>query len=282
MIELAADIWRVQLRPEIGGAVSALHRGGVPFLRTMHDEADHPFDAACFPMVPYCNRIAKGRFSWAGRSVAVAPNLADHQHPLHGMGWQVPWDVVRHDRSSALLEHAYDGKGEWPWVYVAHQHIALDSSGCTIRLMVRNLASEAAPLGVGLHPYFRRAAETTVRFEAEAMLGIDSDCLVDGTRLPPDSLAPWSSGTALPAARVDHCFAQWGGHATIADERGTIEMRAFGAPHCHVYAPPGEDVLCIEPVSHVPDALNTDPAGMPVALPGCAVGVAMRIELGGS
>lgn len=282
MIELAADIWRVQLRPEIGGAVSAMHRGGVPILRTMPDQADHPFDAACFPLVPYCNRIANGRFGWAERPVALAPNLSGHPHPLHGMGWLSQWHLIRHDKTSALMEHAYDGSGDWPWPYVAHQHVSLDSGGCTIRLMVQNLAHESAPVGIGFHPYFHRTSETVVRFAAEAMLGIDGDCLADGTRLPRDVLAPWSSGTALPDTLVDNCFETWDGLATIADERGTIEIRAFGAPHCHVYAPPGGEELCIEPVNHVPDALNADPRGMPFTLPGCAVGMAMRVASAGA
>ena len=66
--------------------------------------------------------------------------------------------------------------------------------------------------------------------------------------------------------------------ATIADEHGSIILRGFGAPHCHVYAPPGGDALCIEPVNHSPDALNREPGDMTVLPPRCAAGIAMRIE----
>ena len=277
-IALAAGGWEARLRPEIGGGLSALTLDGVPVLRTMAGAADRPLQSACFALVPYCNRIAHGRFAFGGRNVALSPNLGEHPHPLHGESWLRRWRVVRHDAASALLEDDYRGDSDWPWPYLAHQHVALDESGCTIRLMVENRASEPAPLGLGLHPYLRRNADTRVAFEACGMLGIDADALADGSTHPADSLARWSDGTPLPETLVDQCFTGWSGTASIADSHGTIRVRGFGAPHCHVFAPPGGEELCIEPVSHAPDALNRDPASMPVVQPGGAAGIALRIE----
>ncbi|GAB5348376.1 aldose 1-epimerase [Alteriqipengyuania sp. 357] len=277
-ITLAAGAWEARLRPDIGGCLSALARDGTPVLRTMADAADHPLQSACFALVPYCNRIAHGRFHFGGREVALQPNLGDHPHPLHGTGWLRAWRVIRHDRTSALLEDDYEGRADWPWPYRAHQHVALDETGCTIRLMVENRADEPAPLGPGLHPYFRRAQGSRVAFAAHRMLGIDGDALADGTAHPADSLAAWSQGTALPDALVDHCFTGWSGTARIADSHGTILLRGFGAPLAHVFAPPAGEELCIEPVSHPPDALNQSPEAMPVVHPGCAAGIALRIE----
>lgn len=282
MIELNAGAWRARLRPEIGGCLAALTREGVPVLRTMAEGADHPLQSGCFALVPYCNRIAEGRFEWGERSVEIAPNLPPQLHPLHGLGWLLPWRVVRSDAASALLEHAHDGTGEWPWAYVAHQHVALDTTGATIRLIVQNRSNEPAPMGLGLHPYFRRSPDTVVNFTAEAMLGIDEEFLPDGARHPAEMFAPWNAGAELPGELVDHCFAGWSGSATITDAQGTIAVRGFGAPHCHVYAPPGGAELCVEPVNHTPDALNRAPEAMTVLPPGCAAGIAMRIEAGGA
>ena len=278
MTHLSAEAWRLALRPEIGGCLASLTRDGVPVLRTMHPEADHPLQSACFPLVPYCNRIARGRFEWHGRTVEIAPNLPPHPHPLHGLGWLAPWRMVRSDATSALLEHAHEGSSEWPWAYVAHQHFALDLNGLTIRLLVQNRASEAAPMGLGLHPYFRRSNCSVVTLSAEAMLGIDAEFLPDGESHESDALAPWSEGAHLPDRLVDNSFARWSGSATIADAHGRITLRGFGAPHCHLYAPPGGAELCIEPVNHLPDALNRAPEEMPLVQPGCAAGIALRIE----
>ncbi len=278
MIELTAGTWRASLRPEVGGAIAKLTMDGVPTLRTMADTATHPLDAACFPLVPYANRIANGQFVWAGRRVSLRPNMGDHPHPLHGRGWLADWRVVRSDATSALLEHAYNGMGEWPWAYVAHQHIALDTAGCTVRLMVQNRSTEASPMGLGFHPYFRRSADTRLQFEASEMLGIDADCLPTGERQAPDQLAPWSEGARLPQVLVDNSFTDWSGSATIVDASGTIWVRGFGTPICHVFSPPNGDELCLEPVSHPPDAFNRSPQSIAVVPPGCVAGIAMRIE----
>lgn len=282
MIELFAGAWRAALRPEIGGAIAELECDGAPVLRTMGADADHPLQAGCFPMVPYCNRIAEGRFAFAGRGVTIAPNFSPQRHPLHGTGWLRPWRVVRHDAATALLEDDFPGGAAWPWPYRAHQHVALDETGLTLRLMVENRAADPAPVGLGLHPYFRRSPESVVTFSAERMLGIDRQFLPDDRIHGPDTLAPWSDGALLPATLVDHCFTGWQGRATISDDRGTITLRGFGAPHCHVYAPPGGTELCLEPVSHTPDALNRAPSQMTVLAPGTCAGIALRIEAAGS
>ncbi len=277
-LTLAAGAWEARLRPGVGGCLSGLSLGGVPVLRTMPEDVGHPLDSACFALVPYCNRIAEGRFAFGGRAVELAPNLAPQRHPLHGLGWLREWRTIRHDATSALLEHDYAGDGEWPWPYRAHQHVALDESGCTIRLIAENRAAKPAPLGLGLHPYLRRGPDTRLTFAARAMRGIDAEFLPDGTAHRADKLAPWREGTPLPAELVDHCFTGWEGTATVSDGHGTIALRGFGAPHCHLFAPPGGEELCVEPVTHPPDALNREPEAMPVVGPGRAAGIALRIE----
>lgn len=278
MIELRAGPWTASIVPEVGGALRSLHRDGVPILREATGTPGHALETACFPMVPYCNRIGGGRFSWNAREVELGPNVAHHDHPLHGLGWLRGWTTVRQNAQSALIEDDYDGTGEWPWAYRAHQFVALDDAGCTVRLMVENRSGEAAPMGLGLHPYFRRSADSRLQFEARDMLGIDADFLPDGRILDPGTLADFGSGAALPRALVDNCFAGWGGVATIRDPLGSIVIRGFGAPHCHVFAPPGGEELCLEPVNHLPDGINRGPENMPVVQPGCAAGIALRIE----
>lgn len=276
-IELVAGDWRAAIRPELGGALVGLWRGDVPVLRATPAAGD-VLEAACFPLVPFCNRIADGRFSFGGHDVEIAPNLPGQAHPLHGFGWRARWDVMRADSTSALLEHRREAAPDWPWAYRAHQHLALDAKGMTVRLMVENRSTETAPMGLGLHPYFRRREAVKIAFEADAMLGIDDTFLPDGEAHDPDAYAPWSNGATLPDRLVDHCFARWGGLTTIADDLGTITLRGFGAPHLHVFAPPGGSELCAEPVGHTPDALNRDPAAMTLLPPGACAGIAMRIE----
>ena len=278
MITLKSGDWRCALRPEVGGAIGALQLRGIDVLRPTPDGVSDALETACFALVPYCNRIRDGRFSFGDEAVQLSPNLLPQPHSLHGLGWRLAWTVEAYDESSALLVHEHDGQSEWPWAYRAEQRIALDPQGLDITLKLINHSDRAMPAGLGLHPYFRRTANTRVRFTAGALIESDSELLPTGRELAADSLAPWSAGTSLPDSLVDHCHARWTGSAWIDDELGSITMSASNAPHLHVYAPPGGTPLCLEPVSHLPDALNLNPAEMAMLQPGEAVSLTMRIE----
>jgi len=86
------------------------------------------------------------------------------------------------------------------------------------------------------------------------------------------------SGAPLPPMLIDHCFADWDGHAEIEDELGRIVITANNAPHLHIYAPPMAPDLCVEPVTHLPDAVNRPEWAMPALPPGETATVQMRIE----
>src|SRR5687767_6124737 len=93
MIELASGPYAMAIDPACGGSVSSLTWRGEPVLRTKTGVG--VLDSACFPLVPFCNRIASSRFTFEGVEVALAPN-----HPgdpsdlvLHGFGWVSAWTV---------------------------------------------------------------------------------------------------------------------------------------------------------------------------------------------
>src|SRR5690606_31695334 len=94
-LRLRSDNWAAGLRPEIGGCLAALACGGVEVLRTMPPGATHPLESACFPLVPWCNRIRDARFEWRGREVSLPANFPPEPHSLHGLGWLQPWTVTR-------------------------------------------------------------------------------------------------------------------------------------------------------------------------------------------
>ena len=54
-------------------------------------------EAACYPLVPFSNRIANGRLVFDGQAFKLEPNWPGVRHPMHGEGWARSWDVARHD-----------------------------------------------------------------------------------------------------------------------------------------------------------------------------------------
>ena len=279
-IELNSGEWQAELRPEIGGAMSALRYQGVNVLRPTPPGATNPLETACFALAPYCNRIRDGRFPFGGREIELAPNFAPEPHSLHGLSWQRSWTVERRLESKCVLVDDYDGSGAWPWAYRAQQRIRLGPKGCAITLVLTNLSDTPMPAGIGLHPYFRRRPETQVSFAADHVLLAGADPLPTGITAPADHFGDFAAGSPLPAETVDHCFADWGGGAMVRDELGTILISADGAPHLHLYAPADGSALCLEPVSHTPDAPNRAPEEMIALPPGCAASLTMRISVG--
>lgn len=265
------------MRPEIGGAIATLRYRGTDVLRPMPADATSPLQAACFPLAPYCNRIRDGHFSFGGREVLLAPNFPPEPNSLHGLSWQRAWAVESLVESKCVLVDDYDGTGPWPWAYRARQRVRLGPRGCAVTLELTNRSGQPMPAGIGLHPYFRRAPETELEFAADHVLLSGADPLPTGISAPPDHFADWATGSPLLAETIDHCFVGWRGQAILRDDLGATSVTADGAPHLHLYAPADGSVLCLEPVTHTPDAPNRATAEMIVLPPGCAASLTMRI-----
>src|SRR6476620_7687444 len=156
-IELCAGRLELALNPSIGCAISAFEwvDGGAsrPILRKCHRPLEKVLDAACFPLVPYVNRIRGGHFNFRGRDVRLRPNMAGDPTPLPGQGWLHPWRVEGSTRFTARLCYDHD-PGEWPWSYAAVQEFSLDEHGLSARLTCRNTSAAPMPCGLGFHPYF--------------------------------------------------------------------------------------------------------------------------------
>lgn len=262
MIRLEAGDWRGTVAPELGGAMLSLDWQGQPVFRPTPNGVTDILETACFPLVPYANRIADGRFVFDGRTVQLTALDRFAPHALHGDGWLLPWTVE--NQTANRVEMTLDwsgGQDGWPWSWRAHQVIELADQGLSITLSMTNTGEAAMPAGLGLHPYFHRYADSRLTLSAEGVWITD-------VREIPERLAPvaeiadWSNGLALADAPfVDHAYAGWTGEAVLEGGGRRVTLTADApARWTQVYAPIDADVLCVEPVTHRPDAHNA-PAG---------------------
>jgi aldose 1-epimerase len=282
MITLSRKDWALALAPETGGAVAGLTVGGRDVLRPAPAGTTDVLQMGCFPLVPFANRIAHGRFCFGDRSVEIAPNMGDHPHPLHGQGWQSSWTVEAVEDHYARLGLAYSG-GDWPWPYDAVQTFELSDGALTVTLTLTNRAAEPAPVGLGFHPYFPGKATAWITAQVAGVWLADPQCLptLHMRRLPFDD---WRAGLAVDrCVLIDHCHTGWDGRAVIDLPDQRLQVRMAGSPGLgwlHIFAPPSEDFFCVEPVSQRPNALNAaDPSadGVRVLAPGESWSVSMRL-----
>ncbi len=265
MLSLRSGESSLVLAPEIGGAIVGWTFGTVPLLRRPAPDAIVSGDVlalACFPLVPYSNRIAHGTFRWDGVDFPLNRHFGDQPHTIHGVGWRRAWAVAQVGPASVTLTLRHDAAGDhardWPFAFVAEQRFTLTPNALEVALSLRNLHRAPAPAGLGLHPYFPRDRPATLRFNATHVWRNDADVLPSElVAVPPE----WdhSGGRCIGSVSLDNCFAGWDGKARIvwASDAPALRIEADGLfRHLIVYAPPAQDFFCVEPVSHMNDAIN--------------------------
>jgi aldose 1-epimerase len=302
ILELATPVASMAIAPELGGAIIRFAVDGEPVLRPTSDAALDAGDVrrtACYPLVPYSNRIRNAELDFAGRRHELARNFGAHPHAIHGVGWQRAWVVADASLTRARLTLHHDALGEnaraWPWPFEASQafHLADATSDehpraatLVVTLTLKNTSDAAFPFGLGWHPFFPKTPTTRLRFHAERVWENDA------TQLPRTLVGvppQWQFGRAraLDATVLDNVFTGWGRSATLVvdDARGTtVRIDADRAlAYVVVYAPAGADFVAVEPVTHETDAFNRSAAGatgtgMRVLPPGGAFSCTMRLK----
>lgn len=279
MIVLTAGDWRAEIDPSLGGSILSLTFRDRPILRPTPAGANDPLQTACFPLVPYANRIDHGRFRFDDKAFDVSATSGFEPHALHGLGWLKPWTVSRADAAVAVLTFSHAGPG-WPWAFEAEQRFALSERGLRIDLTLTNRDARPAPAGVGLHPYFHRSADARLTVAAP-QVWLSDDSLIPRQLAKAEALFDWSgSPLVADAPFVDNAYEGWTGEARLASSEGAVTLSAPSVSRVHVYAPQGADFVCIEPVSHRPDALNApadEASGLAILQPGETLSLSMTI-----
>lgn len=252
--ELRAGALRLALRPDLGGCIAGLWHHGVPVLRSVEPgQLARARESASYPLVPYSNRIADGRFDWRGRSHRLDPNFPGSPHTLHGVGWLAAWQVQAPPGPSGPAEVAltldHHADGGWPFDFSARQIFQLGPTSLRCELAVTNTGAEPAPVGLGWHPFFPRRARSRLHVECSGRWELDASKL-------PTQLVP-QPGVDADVAHLayDHCFEGWVGPARIRDERFTLTLRS-SLGRLVIYTPQDAGHFAVEPVSHVRNAIN--------------------------
>lgn len=264
-LSLRNDRLLAEIVPQAGGGLARLDwmDGTAPaaLLRALPakvQQAPLTSQLACFPLVPWSNRMAPGGFFFQGRQHAPAPNRAGEPCPIHGDGWQQAWEVVSHRPESVLLR--LDRHDAAPFAYEAEMRYMLDGDALVVELTVCNAGRLALPFGLGLHPWLPDPSGARLQARATQVWLSGPDKLPSVRSLLPPA---WNFAalSPLPEDGVDNVFEGWDGAARIAwPGRGVGLAIEADMDYFILYAPPGRDFFCFEPVDHPINAHN---------MPGC-------------
>jgi aldose 1-epimerase len=184
--------------------------------------------------------------------------------------------VVESSATSALLRYAHAGDAHWPFAFSIDQRFTLDATALEVRLALTNQAPHAQPVGLGWHPYFPKRARSRLHIELAERW--DSDA----TGLPVRRVAQPGIDADVAHLEFDNCFEGWRGAARLRDEKLSLRLTS-SLPYLVVFTPQTKPYYCVEPVSHVSNAVHmTDPAahGLATVEPGRTLEAWMRLEVG--
>ena len=280
-LALVANRFRCNIVPDLGACIAGLWFDGIAVLRSP-DAAllASARQSGSYPLVPFSNRIGHASLSWNGTNHPLVKNLGDEPHAIHGVGWQRPWEVLEADARFALLSYQHKPDGAWPFSFDTSQAFRLSDHELVMTLSITNQSADAAPVGLGWHPYFVKRPASHVAFEAGGRWEMDA------LKLPTHRTE--SSGLDADCAQlnVDHCYDGWNGVLHLRDDRLQTRITS-NLERLVVYTNPAQDCIAIEPVSHVNNAISlmargvasADALGLRVLQPGESMSCEMSVHV---
>jgi aldose 1-epimerase len=254
-VQLALRNERVEVGviPEIGAGITYFRAGGIDLFRSAADaamEERDPLGLACFPMTPFVNRVANGRFRFDGVQVVLPSSR--FAHALHGYGWLNAWKVEDASPSQVVMSWTEAGDA-WPWRSRTTEIVDVRPDALVVTLLLENLDERAMPAALGLHPFYPHLEEAELEADVSG-IWLTSEDLIPLAWRP----AEGSSSMRLATTSLDNCFTGFDGVARIRWPRRHVEviMEASGCRFLQVFTRSLDGSFCIEAQTAMPDALN--------------------------
>jgi aldose 1-epimerase len=239
--------------------------GGIPFL------------------APWANRLSEDAFFANGKKFRLNPDLGNirrdqNQNPIHGLLTVSPdWKVtgVDADADSASVTSRLEFwkhpelMAQFPFAHSIETTYRLHGGVLEVRTAIENLSADPMPVGIGYHPYFQLydapRDQWKVHLAARDHLALSRMLIPTGERKPVEFADP----LPLEGVALDDVFGglvrDSSGHSTFSVEGAHEKISVIYGPKytvAVVYAPPGRQFICFEPMSAITDGFNLAQAGV--------------------
>jgi aldose 1-epimerase len=227
-------------------------------------------------LAPWANRLDQNAFWANGKKYLLNPGLEtihyDNNHlPIHGLLDKAVWRVIALEAdenggvATAQLEfwRHPDWMAQFPFAHTLTMTHRLRDGVLEIETKIHNLSDDSMPVSVGYHPWFQLSG--TPRDEWKLHLAARDHLELSKTYIPTGKSEAVTFPDPLPLKGV-HLDDVLG--SLIRDESGQASFSVQGRrekitvmlgpkyQNAVVYAPPGRDIVCLEPMSGPTDAFN--------------------------
>jgi aldose 1-epimerase len=239
--------------------------GGVPFLW------------------PWANRIDQDAYWVNGKKYLLHSELGNlrrdgNQKPIHGLLLFSPeWKVTKLEggdkaaTATSRLEFArYPAlMAQFPFAHTVEMTYRLADGVLEVETVIHNQAAEPLPVVLGYHPYFRLhdapRDQWKVHLAAREVYALSDALIPTGERKP----HTFSDPQPIQGAQLDNVF---GGLVRGSDGRAHFWVQGkqekitviYGPkyPVAVVFAPPGREFICFEPMAAITNGFNLAHAGV--------------------
>jgi aldose 1-epimerase len=232
-------------------------------------------------LYPWANRLASFEYTVAGRTVAVPHDptrvaLDQNGLPIHGLiGGRIGWELARAPEAASLAARLRWSEESpalfelFPFRHDVDYEASLADGRLTISVTLDACGEDAVPVAFGFHPYLTLPGAPRERWLVE--LPAMSQLALDSRQIPT------GADQALPARRFELAENDFDDgfdavstptvfSVTAPGRRITLEFLE-GYPCAQVYAPPGGQFICFEPMTAATNALASG-SGLRLLAPG--------------
>ena len=290
MITLSSGPLEVDYLPELGMVACSLRHRGQELLALRGGPDAYAERGSSFglPLLyPWANRLSEWCYPGPDGTVDLDPGSplvhtdAETGLPSHGLLAASPlWHVTAGgpDHLTAVLDFDEDPRllAAFPYPHRLAYEARLSAASLTVRLTVTPVGEIPVPVSFGFHPYLTLPG--VPRESWELVLPVARQVLVEA-QLPTGEhaeIAPGALDGPLGDRSFDHCFDRIGtagglpgppAFSVAGGGRRITVTFTEGFPVAQVYAPPGSDFICLEPMTAPIDALRSG-EGLRHAMPG--------------
>lgn len=166
-------------------------------------------------LVPWPNRVAGGRYRWAGTTQQLAISEAKTGNAIHGLGRWSAWQLVRIGPAAASASYVVRAQSGYPFTVAFRASYVLGDAGLVVTMTAKNLGAVPAPVGMGAHPYlYAPGPDGSPARADDAQLTVPADLrlLVNEALIPIGDIevadGPFDFRAARPVGplAIDHCF----------------------------------------------------------------------------
>jgi aldose 1-epimerase len=245
---------------------------------------------------PWANRLGGFRYTAAGTDVVLDRDSELFKRdpgglPIHGavptlLRWEV-LEISTDDAAASLVarldwNRAHSAFELFPFPHRLEYCARLRASTIEIAVALEPTEDAPVPVSFGFHPYLRIPGGS--RATAQMTLPVRRALVLDASMIPTGETEPCEPGLRqLGETAWDDGFSDLTSpkRFLLANHESEISLTFLrGYRFAQVFAPPGSDFVCFEPMTAPTNALAAGGADLPVVPPGGRYETAFEITVG--